>query len=215
MLTLGLDKARKYILNVLDELQNASEEGLLIDEESDTLKLTRGFLAEAIVKSHREAPSHLLDGKIGVAGEDYEVDIKDNIANINMLQTSARLVSLKSSDSTVVVSDYVTEDSPIGRAQNNKYVRGTYDDPRLIIKRAIADVRKPEYLYYSVNASDATFSLEYIPYPEDGAETHNIAEKLEYAVLNLLASMVLDALTLPDKANIYKAKYQEYLQTAR
>ena len=215
MLTLGLDKAHTYILHVLDELQNASEEGLLIDEESDTLKLTRGFLAEAIVKSHREAPSHLLDGKIGVAGEDYEVGIKDNIAKINMLQMSARLVSIKSSDSAVVLSDYAAEDSPIGRAQNNKYVRGTYDDPRLIIKRACADARMPEYLYYSVNESNASFTLEYIPYPEANEEDHDIADKLEYAVLNLLASMVLDALTLPDKANIYKAKYQEYLQTAR
>lgn len=216
MFTISLNKAHSYILHVLDELQNASDTAFLTEGgELDTLKLTSGFLTEAVLKAHKDAPSHLLDGVIGVLGTDYDVEINDGVAKIVMLKTSARLASFKSSDSPVVISDCVAEDSPIGRAQNNKYVRGTYDDPRLIIKRAWQGERKPEYLYYSILDPNATFTLEYIPFPEEDSDEYEVAEKLEYAVLNLLASMVLDALTLSEKANIYRAKYQEYLQTSR
>lgn len=213
MLTLGIDKAHTYVLQVLDELKGL--EGMLETDELDTMKLVKGFIVQAIVKAHKDAPAYLVDGNIATQGEDFAVTVTDGVANIVMLQESARLASLKASDSPVVVSDYATEDSPIGRMQNNRYVRGTWDDPRLIIKRAWADMRRPEYLYYSVKDDKATFTLEYVPYPLEDSEEFEIADKLEYAVLNLLAAMVLNALSYADKANIYMAKYQEYLQLSR
>lgn len=213
MLTLGIDKAHTYVLQVLDELKGL--EGMLETDELDTMKLVKGFIAEAIVKAHKDAPAYLVDGNIATQGEDFTVTVTDGVANIVMLQESARLASLKASDSPVVVSDYATEDSSIGRMQNNRYVRGTWDDPRLIIKRAWADMRRPEYLYYSIKDDTATFTLEYVPYPLEDSEEFEIADKLEYAVLNLLAAMVLNALSYADKANIYMAKYQEYLQLSR
>lgn len=213
MLTLGIDKAHTYVLQVLDELKGL--EGMLETDELDTMKLVKGFIVQAIVKAHKDAPAYLVDGNIATQGEDFTVTVTDGVANIVMLQESARLASLKASDSPVVVSDYATEDSPIGRMQNNRYVRGTWDDPRLIIKRAWADMRRPEYLYYSVKDDKATFTLEYVPYPLEDSEEFEIADKLEYAVLNLLAAMVLNALSYADKANIYMAKYQEYLQLSR
>lgn len=213
MLTLGIDKAHTYVLQVLDELKGL--EGMLETDELDTMKLVKGFIVQAIVKAHKDAPAYLVDGNIATQGEDFDVTVTDGVANIVMLQESARLASLKASDSPVVVSDYATEDSPIGRMQNNRYVRGTWDDPRLIIKRAWADMRRPEYLYYSVKDDKATFTLEYVPYPLEDSEEFEIADKLEYAVLNLLAAMVLNALSYADKANIYMAKYQEYLQLSR
>lgn len=229
MLTLGIDKAHTYILQVLDELKGMEDTGMLETDELDTLKLVKGFIVQAIVKAHKDAPAYLVDGNIAVqkpypvegeqekddADYDFKVTVTDGVAKIVMLQESARLASLKASDSPVVVSDYVTEDSPIGRMQNNRYVRGTWDDPRLIITRAWADMRKPEYLYYSVRSDNPTFTLEYVPYPFEESEEFEIADKLEYAVLNLLASMVLTALSLADKANIYMTKYQEYLQSSR
>lgn len=213
MLTLGIDKAHTYVLQVLDELKGL--EGMLETDELDTMKLVKGFMVQAIVKAHKDAPAYLVDGNIATQGEDFAVTVTDGVANIVMLQESARLASLKASDSPVVISDYATEDSPIGRMQNNRYVRGTWDDPRLIIKRAWADMRRPEYLYYSVKSDKATFTLEYVPYPLEDSEEFEIADKLEYAVLNLLAAMVLNALSYADKANIYMAKYQEYLQLSR
>lgn len=213
MLTLGIDKAHTYVLQVLDELKGL--EGMLETDELDTMKLVKGFIVQAIVKAHKDAPAYLVDGNIATQGEDFAVTVTDGVANIVMLQESARLASLKASDSPVVVSDYATEDSPIGRMQNNRYVRGTWDDPRLIIKRAWADMRRPEYLYYSFRDDKATFTLEYVPYPLEDSEEFEIADKLEYAVLNLLAAMVLNALSYADKANIYMAKYQEYLQLSR
>ena len=215
MLTLGIDKAHTYILQVLDELKGMEDTGMLETDELDTMKLVKGFIVQAIVKAHKDAPAYLVDGNIATQGEDFAVTVTDGVAKIVMLQESARLASLKASDSPVVVSDYVTEDSPIGRMQNNRYVRGTWDDPRLIITRAWADMRKPEYLYYSVRSENPSFTLEYVPYPFEESEEFEIADKLEYAVLNLLASMVLTALSLADKANIYMTKYQEYLQSSR
>lgn len=225
MLTLGIDKAHTYILQVLDELKGL--EGMLETDELDTMKLVKGFIAEAIVKAHKDAPAYLIDGSEAKQKPydekeisenetyDFRVTVADGVANIVMLQESARLASLKASDSPVVVSDYATEDSPIGRMQNNRYVRGTWDDPRLIIKRNWEDTRKPEYLYYSVKGDKPTFTLEYVPYPQEASASFYVADKLEYAVLNLLASMVLNALSYADKAAIYLAKYQEYLQASR
>lgn len=216
MISLTLDYAHEYILQALDELKNLENATMLVEgEELDTRKLTEGYIIEAVLRAHKDAPSYLVDGVIGTNGEDYSATITDNVAGIAMLQKSARLASLKASDSHVVVTDHAAEESAIGRMQNNPYVRGTYDDPRLIVKKVWADDYKPEYLYYSVKDDTATFTLEYVPYPEikDGAVS--ISEKLEYAVLNLLVAMVLDALSLNDKAGLYRTKYQEYLQTAR
>lgn len=216
MIQLSLDNAHKYVLQTLDELKNLEDDTMLVEgEELDTRKLTEGYIIEAVLRAHKDAPSYLVDGVIGTNGEDYSATITDNVAGIAMLQKSARLASLKASDSHVVVTDHAAEESAIGRMQNNPYVRGTYDDPRLIVKKVWADDYKPEYLYYSVKDDTATFTLEYVPYPEikDGAVS--ISEKLEYAVLNLLVAMVLDALSLNDKAGLYRTKYQEYLQTAR
>lgn len=230
MISLSLDKAHSYILQVLDELKNAEDVAMLAEVDNlDTRKMAEAFLIEAMLKAHKDAPSYLLDGVVGEEKPrtwqegtpapndedyDYAVTFNGTTAKIVMLKKSARLASIKASDSPVVVADYASEDSPIGRMQNDKYVRGTYDDPRLIIKKNWTNTRQPEYQYYSVKDNTATFALEYIPYPESTSDLQ-ISDKLEYAVLNLLASMVLDALSLSDKAAIYKNKYVEYLQTAR
>lgn len=216
MIELSLDKAHTYVLQVLDELRNASGAPMIVEADSlDTYKLTEGYIEEAAYRAHKDAPSLLVDGVTGKAGEAYKVTITDKVAEIVMLQETARLASIKASDSNVVVVDYASEESPIGRMQNNEYVRGTYDDPRLIVKKVWADNRKPEFLYYCTKDSSATFTLEYVPWIvlKDGAVV--ICEKLEYAVLSLIVSMVLDALSLHDKAALYKAKYQEYLQISR
>lgn len=219
MIELSLDKVHRYVLQVLDEIRNTEDDAMLAETEDldaiDTRKMAEGFFVEAVLKAHKDAPSYLVDGKPGAKDTDYSVSFDGTTAKIVMLQESARLASIKASDSDIVVVDYAPEDSPIGRMQNNAYVKGTHDDPRLIVKKVWAEVRKPEYLYYSVKGNTATFDLEYVPYPKLTDGKLSVSDKLEYAVLNLLASMVLEALGLIDKANIYKTKYVEYLQSAR
>lgn len=219
MQTLSLDKAHLYVVQALDELKSLEGSTMLGTDELDTKKLVDGYIVEAVLKSHKDAPSYLLDGKTETA---FTPKINDDLSvAIVMTEESARLVSFKASDSPTVVTDYAPEESPIGRMQNNKYVRGTYDDPRLIVKKVWTANKKPEYVYYSVRSKkdaegkDVTFTLEYIPYPKIGNDSVEISDKMEYAVLNLLVSMVLDALSLHEKATLYRNKYQEYLQTAR
>jgi hypothetical protein len=216
MQTLSLDKAHLYVVQALDELKSLEGSTMLGTDELDTKKLVDGYIVEAVLKSHKDAPSYLLDGKTETA---FTPTIQDDLSvKIVMTQDSARLVSFKASDSPTVVTDDAPEESPIGRMQNNKYVRGTYDDPRLIVKKVWTTDKKPEYVYYSVKEkteTGPTFTLEYIPYPKIKDSSVEISDKMEYAVLNLLVSMVLDALSLHDKATLYRNKYQEYLQTAR
>lgn len=226
MLSIGIDKFHNYVLQALDELKNLEPENMVGEDELDTLKLVKGFIVEAIVKAHKDAPSFLVDGIEGtqkpaepVANTiyDFEVsfDAEGKVATIKMLTECVRLASIKASDSNYIVSDYAVEDSPIGRMQLDKYVRGTYDDPRLIIKKSLVDSRTPQFDYYTTQDNNATFTLEYVPYPVEESETFEISEKVEYAVMNLLTAMVLDALSYHDKATLYKNKYQEYLQTAK
>ena len=222
MQSLSIDKAHTYVLQSLDEMQNA--EGVVMLGESDaidTKKLVEGYIIEAVLKAHRDAPSHLLDGTKGTAGtgKDYTVTIHDDLsADIKMLKPTARLISIQEKNVNTyydVVTDYASEESPIGRMQKNQYVKGTYDDPRLINKKIWASEKQPEYVFYSVKSKESEFVLEYFPYPEVNTEKVNIADKMEYAVLNLITSMVLDSLSYHEKATLYKNKYQEYLQTAR
>jgi hypothetical protein len=217
MQTLSLDKAHLYVVQALDELKSLEGSTMLGTDELDTKKLVDGYIVEAALKSHKDAPSYLLDGE--TQESDYKAEIQTDLSvKVTMQTESARLVSFKASDSPVVVTDYAPEESPIGRMQNNKYVRGTYDDPRLIVKKVWTADKKPEYVYYSVKEkteTGPTFTLEHIPYPQIVNGSVEISDKMEYAVLNLLVSMVLDALSLHDKATLYRNKYQEYLQTAR
>lgn len=231
MKSVSLDYAHKYLLQAIDELKNLEPSIMLGEREDlDTYKLAEGYIVEAALKAHKDAPAHLLNGITGeekprkeadvVEGKAYDYKVSfdttdKNVATIEMLQKSARLASLKASDSSIVVFDPIVEEHPIARMQSNKYIRGTYDDPRLIVKKVWSNEHMPEYVYYCTQGDTATFTLEYIPYPEVKEGSISISERLEYAVLNLMVAMVLDALSLSDKANIYRAKYQEYLQTSR
>lgn len=215
MIQISPTYAHDYILQVLDELENSENDSMLSEAEGiDTLKLTEGYLAEAVIKAHKDAPSLVVDGVVGKEDEDYEVEWSEKVADLKMLKDTIKVVSVKV-DGSPVVTEYFPEDSAIGRMQDNQYVRGTYDDPKLIVKKVWEHDRKPEFYYYSAKESKPTMNVEYIPYPDSSLSTVSISDKLEYAVLNLVASMVLDALSLHDKATIYKNKYTEYISASR
>ena len=215
MYPLSLAHANGYVLRALDEIRNLEGDVDMLgdSDDLDTRKLVSGYIVEAALKAHKDAPSFLIDGVVGTEEVDYSFDVLDDLsAEIVFLKDSARLASIKASDSDFVVCDHAPQESPIGRMQKNPYTKGTYDDPRLIEKKVWADGKKPEYLYYSVKDNTATFVVEYVPYPEIEDDSVMISDKMEYAVLNLLTAMVLDALSLHDKANLYREKYKEYLR---
>lgn len=215
MFPLSLAQANGYVLRALDEIKNleGNVEMLGDSDDLDTRKQVSGYIVEAALKSHKDAPSFLIDGIVGEQDTDYRVTINDDLsAEIVFLQDSARLASIKATDSDFVVCDHAPQESPIGRMQKNPYTKGTYDDPRLIEKKVWAEGKRPEYIYYSLKDKEATFEVEYVPYPVIEDDSVMISDKMEYAVLNLLTAMVLDALSYHDKANLYREKYQGYLQ---
>lgn len=142
-------------------------------------------------------------------------EIKDGVVTISMRTPALRILSVKSSDSDVVASDMYAENSPEGRQQLNKYVRGTYDDPRLVLLKQWDGNHLPKMRYYTVSVSEVeklNFSIEYLPYPALVEGVVEIAPRMEYAVLNYIVSLVLDAFRENEKAEVFRSKAKEYME---
>ena len=216
MVSLSVQAACDYVRKVMDELVSVEDIGLLASPDAlDLTRLVEGFIAEAVIRIHNAAPSFLLDGEKGTVGEDYAAAIEDGtegVVVITMLKDTLRLVSVKADDSPVVVCNIIPEDSAEGRKQLNRYVRGVYDDPRVVLAKVWSGDRLPILKYYSSSKNTCpVFELEYIPYPVMSDGGILVSPRLEYAVLNELAAMVLDSLNEHEKAGIYRAKAKEYI----
>lgn len=214
MYRLSVQAACDYVRKVMDELVSVEDIGLLASPDAlDLSRLVEGFIAEAVIRTHNAAPSYLLAGVEGVIYGDYDIlGFTDKVVTIGMLQETLRIVSIKADDSPVVVCNIIPEDSAEGRKQLNKYVRGVYDDPRVVLSQERAGERYPILKYYSSEKDECPiFELEYIPYPVVSNGSVGISPRLEYAVLNELAAMVLDSLNEHEKAGLYKAKAKEYI----
>ena len=134
MYSLTVKGAFAYVRRAIDELTTAEEIGHLVDPDAiDLHRLVEGAMVEAVVKTYSLAPSHILEGETAVKGEDYELELNDKVVTISMLTPTARVVSVQCNDSEVILSDLIPENSAEGRKQLNKYIRGTYDDPRLVL----------------------------------------------------------------------------------
>ena len=211
----------------LDEQISVEELGMLVSPDSINLhKLVEGFIVEAAIKVHANAPAIFLDGVIGKEGEDYVVEPSGKVLTIKMKKDCIRIASIQAKDSDYVISDLVAEDSAMGRMQLNPYTRGTYDDPRAVLMKRWDDDYLPIVKYYSLKdeiaaddpepaegqteEQESVVTLEYIPYPVIDETIVMVSPRLEYNVLNEVVAMVLDALNQHDKAQIYRAKAQSY-----
>lgn len=212
MYQLSVQSAHSYVRKVLDELVSVDDIGMIADPDSvDLHRMVEGFLMEAAVKVHENAPSMLLNGQRAVLGEDYDASLNDGVITITMLQDTIRMASLKVGESPIV-SDLIPEDSAEGRKQLNSYVRGVYDDPRVVLAKQWAADHRPVFKYYSTEETELPdISLEYVPYPIIKDSIILICPRLEYAVLNEVTAMVLDGLSEHDKANLYRTKAKEYM----
>ena len=227
MIQLSISAAHTYVRKTLDEQISVEELGMLVSPDSINLhKLVEGFIVEAAIKVHANAPAIYLDGEIGEEGKDYTAEPSGKVVTITMNKDCIRIASIKAKDSDYVISDLVPEDSAVGRMQLNPYTRGTYDDPRAVIMKKWADDYKPIVKYYSLKdevapeepmpteeqgeEEDPLITVEYIPYPSIDETIVMVSPRLEYNVLNEIVAMVLDALNQHDKAQIYRAKAQNY-----
>ena len=211
MIQLSISAACAYVRKVMDELISVEEIGMLVSPDAvDLHKLVEGSIVEAAVKVHNLAPSVMIDGILGTAGTDYETSLTEKVLTITMKKDTIRVASVKASDSSIIVSDLVPEDSAEGRKQLDKYVRGVPDDPRLVLAKVWAGDNLPVLKYYTTEAAEV--ELYYVPYPEIEETIIMICPKLEYAVLNEIAAMVLDILGEHDKAAIYREKANKYME---
>lgn len=221
MYSLTIDAATSYVRGVLDELITVDDIGMLASPDGvDINSLVERFILEAVIRTHNKAPILFLEGKQGALDTDYSATMATNtekepkVVDIAMLVPTLRVLSIKASDSSIVVTELIPEDSAEGRKQLNGYIRGEYDDPRVVLKKVWGSSgdHLPIMKYYSSSTETLPdFTLEYIPYPEIESNAVSIAPRLEYAVLNELAALVLDALGEHDKSAICKTKVESYL----
>lgn len=220
MYQLSVGAAYAYTRKCMDEMYSIESDGMVgISDDLNLRKQVEDSIVEAVVRTHKNAPSFLLEGKEGASKSedlpmgDYALDInQDGVITITMLQDTLRLVSVKAKDSDIVVCNFLPEDSAEGRKQLNKYIRGVPDDPRVVIMQNGDQDYRPILKYYtSKETGFDAISLTYIPYPTIEETMVSISPKLEYAVLNEIVAMILDNMSLHDKAAIYRNKSVEYM----
>lgn len=206
-----------YVRSALDEISSTEGLEMLVQpEDIDLRRLVEGFMEEAAVKATAIAPLRILEGVTATKTDDYSLELNDGVATISMLVPTARVLSVKCMDSDYTLTDPVTEDSVEGRKQLNRHVRGTYDDPRLVMLKKWHGDHMPRLKYYTTTVDEVgrlEFDIEYLPYPRYEYGIVEIAPRLEYAVLNIIVSMVLDSLREPQMADIYRARAKEHLES--
>lgn len=213
MFQLSISAACAYVRKVLDEFTSVEEIGMLVSPDAVELhKLVEASMVEAVVKITDRAPAVMIDGVMATQGTDFSVGVKDEVLTISMLKDTARIASVKVSDSEVIVCELIPEDSAEGRKQLDKYVRGVPDDPKLVLAKVWAGDYLPKLRYYTTKSDDPTVELEYVPYPVIDETIVEICPKLEYAILNELAAMVLDSLNEHDRATLCREKVAGYLE---
>lgn len=215
MYPLTVKAALAYVRRSIDELISAQEIGLIMEPDAlDLHKLVEGCMVEAVVRAYASAPVFSLEGEKAVKEEDYSLELADGVATISMLTPTSRVLSIKCADSDILVSDMVLENSAEGRQQLNKYIRGTYDAPRVVLLKQWENDHMPRMRYYTttLNEEDLDFDIEYLPYPSLEEGVVKIASRLEYVVLNLIVSSVLESFKELDAAERFRVKAKEFME---
>lgn len=213
MYQLSVGAAYAYTRKCMDEMYSIESEGMVgISDDLNLRRQVEDCIVEAVVKVHQNAPSVLLEGIGSVynVNHDLDFDTEEGVITITMLMDTLRIVSIKAKDSDIVVCSIVPEDSAEGRKQLNRYVRGVPDDPRVVMmQKGKADYRPILKYYTSAETGIDAIDLTYIPYPTIEETMVSISPKLEYAVLNEIVAMILDNMSLHDKAALYRNKSVE------
>lgn len=215
MFSLNVATALQYVRRALDELTSVEEIGMIASPDSlDLETMVEGAMVEAAVRVHENANVLYLDGEKGALDTDYSAQLVtgDTAVKLTALVKMVRVVSVKASDSDIVITEFLPEDSAEARKQKNEFVRGTYDDPRAVLNKVWEGDHKPVITYYTAQGTLPTFTYEYIPYPEVVETEIEICPRLEYAVLNEITAMVFESLGEMEKAKMHRERYAHYMQ---
>ncbi len=134
----------------LDE-QGLNESVMYNDENADNDSMDSIIaktLPEAIDEIHRIAPYYLLEGEDATECDLKDCRIDDRVLKFTLDAACIRLVNFRAADSEIVVTDIIPEASAEGRKQLNPFIRGTYDNPRLVKVQGTG--RPVAFRYYSL-----------------------------------------------------------------
>lgn len=187
MVTLTKESAIKAVRKNLDEQEwNPSA---MYGESVDNFELDRIIektIPEAIDAVNLAAPVTALEA---VETSFVEEGAKDGVVSFRTGEPVLRIVGMRAVDSEIELTEAIPESSAEGRRQLNKYVRGTYDNPVMVLQngsrnrfkyysvgsQAVNRARRiADYLYeYSVDHLDYAFADDYFrnrsPYAPAGA----------------------------------------------
>lgn len=210
----------------LDE-QGLNESVMYNDENADNDSMDSIIaktLPEAINEIHRIAPVYLLEGDSLVERNDNlgsessssqeDVSISGRVLLFSVPDTCLRLVAFQAADSDIVVTDVIPEASAEGRKQLNPYIRGTYDNPRMV--KVQGKGGPMSFRYYSLKDSsfdnhpiDAISRLEVIyqaVYNDQEGASYQASTELVDSIMYQLTAMVLAIYGQAEMANYFTQK---------
>lgn len=193
--TLSLSDATALVRKNLDEVDpNGSV--MYTDDDSDNSSLDDIIaknLPEAINAVNLTAPATLVEGKV-LESEFKERSVKDGVLSFSLPENTKflRFVAFKASDSDFIVTDILGEGTAEGRKQLNKWLRGQYDCPRLVL---LNKGKQVSFKYYSTASENA--SIDYFEYVEElvydkTATGYEIASRLRQNIIDCLTAMVME-----------------------
>lgn len=195
-----------HVRRCLDELEPNGSAMMGADMDNAAIDIiTAKCLPEAIEYIHRSAPLTVLDG-LTAGREDMEVTVEGLVVTVRMLVEIDRLLYIKSSDSEHMVTSAVEEDSPYARMQLNRYTRGTFDNPAVVLVRTESSGLMPSYRYYSLKEQDPApvFSVGYIPHQgNQHQQSYMVADAAVNMMKYQLTGMVLSSYGEYERAKIY------------
>lgn len=178
---------------------------------------------EAINTVHRDAPAPMLEATHSIMHgglqeyvesrlEMIEDDVMDIKVDIEYVQNPfLRLVECRPAQTQRVITEVIAEDSPEGRMQLNKYVRGTWDDPRLVLLQG-SSVMQPEFILYGCGCKkdcsidsvlkEFSFIEQYIN-PQKDDDPYKVSYQLLDNYINHLTGMVLSVYKDADQAGYF------------
>lgn len=218
MFPLTVKGALAYVRKAIDELTSVEDIGMLVSPDAVNLhRLVEGCMVEAVLKTYAQAPAESMEGVVAEEESDYKlIGLKDGVVTISFETPIVRMLSLRCVDSEIIVSDLVPENSAEARKQLNKYVRGTFDDPRVVLQKVWNGDNMPILKYYTTTKEgldEVSFDIEVLPYPALVEGVVQIAARMEFPVLNNIVALVLDSYAQTELADRFRAKAKEYMES--
>lgn len=198
MLSVTKAQMEAYVRRSLDEMGVDASMELSGQDDTALGEIVSGCAPEAIRTVHLQAPAGLVEGNAVTP----TVTLDETVARLSFgTKRLLRIVRCKSADSAYTVDGVTLERSVLGRMQLDKYTRGTYDKPVLVLLSESVDF-KPVLRYYSLRADTVTpaFIVSAVPYPEDTAASWEISPPLKDAVFNYVTALTLLSLDRRDRA---------------